>query len=356
MPSDRWLPYLLVSFLATLPANHVVGQAGKPKKEPATLRGVADLRKLHVGAAAQPALLANPDYARVLAEQFNQLTPENAMKWKFIHPTPDRFDFEPADQLVEFAAKHNMRIKGHALLWHESLPDSTKDLPADQLRQAVREHIRAVVARYKGKVYAWDVVNEAIGDSEALRPSVLLYKLGPDFIADAFRTAHEADPAAKLIYNDYGTEGLGPKSDRQCALLRNLLVAKVPVHEVGLQMHVTAQKPPNADHIAVNVRRLTALGLRVNISEMDVSLVEAPGDWPTKLRFQATIYKQVIATCTRIKGFEGVTFWGFTDKHTWIDWRNKQKGIDGEARPLLFDAGYQPKPAFQAVREALMGK
>jgi endo-1,4-beta-xylanase len=121
-------------------------------------------------------------------------------------------------------------------------------------------------------------------------------------------------------------------------------------------MHVNPQKLGNVDQIVANVRRLTALGLRVNISEMDVAIRETPGDWPTRLKLQALVYRQVIGNCSRIKGFDGVTFWGFTDKHSWINWRNKQNGIDGEDRPLLFDAQYQPKPAFQAVREGLLGK
>jgi endo-1,4-beta-xylanase len=300
-----------------------------------------------IGAAVFPEGLTDERYARALSGEFNALTPENAMKWGPIHPEPTRWNFEPADRLVAFAGVHRMKIKGHALIWHEMLPRYVKGLPPEELRRAVHEHLRTLVGRYKGRVYAWDVVNEALGDTEGLRPSVFLEKLGEGYIAEAFQIAHEVDPEALLIYNDYGCEGLGAKSDRQYKLLRSLKDAGVPVHGVGLQMHIQPGRAPRVHDVVANVERLGTLGLRVNISEMDIRLRGLDTPWPERLELQAEICRELIGACARQPSFDGITFWGFTDAHSWIH------RFYGEDRPLLFDREYEPKPAYFAVREAL---
>jgi endo-1,4-beta-xylanase len=243
-----------------------------------------------------------------------------------------------------------MKVTGHVLVWHQQLPDYVKWLSARDLRQALREHIRQVVGRYKGKVQAWDVVNEAIDDKEGLRRTLFLEKLGDGYIAEAFRIAHKADPDAILYYNDYGCDGMGPKSDRLFNLLLQLRAERVPIHGVGLQMHVTGRDCPKTEDIAANVRRLAGLGLRIRISEMDVRIRDLPGTLPERLEVQAQTYRRVLTACLREKRFEGITFWGFTDKHSWI---HKHFGDDN---PLLFDDKLQPKPAYLAVRQTLLGK
>jgi endo-1,4-beta-xylanase len=202
------------------------------------------------------------------------------------------------------------------------------------------------MTRYKGKVAAWDVVNEALDDRDGLRKTLWLEKLGSDYVAGAFRIAHEVDPDAVLIYNDYGCEGLGGKSDRQYALLKQLVKDKVPVRQVGLQMHLNKDRLPRVEDIVANVRRLTELGLTVNISEMDLVAAALPGELPAKLEAQAKIYGDIVRACTKEKGFTGVTFWGYSDKYSW---RNRP---NAKAYPLLFDEDMKPKPAFFAVREA----
>src|SRR5947207_3323647 len=207
-----------------------------------TLRQAAEARKLLVGTAVFPEGLQDQAYAGLLAREFNVLTPENAMKWDALHPHPNEWTFDAADRLVDFAAKNHMKVTGHVLVWHQQLPDYVKSLPARELRRAMREHIGAVVGRYKGKVHAWDVVNEAIddkvGDKAALRKTLFLDKLGEGYLAEAFRAAHKADPSAHLYYNDYGCDGMGPKADRLFDLLLQLRADRVPVHGVGLQMHL----------------------------------------------------------------------------------------------------------------------
>jgi endo-1,4-beta-xylanase len=315
-----------------------------------TLRQAAQERKLLVGAAVFPEGLKDEAYAGLLAREFNALTPENAMKWEPIHPNPNEWRFEAADQLVEFAASKGMKVTGHTLVWHQQLPDYVKWLSARDLRRAMRRHIQEVVGRYKGKVHGWDVVNEAIDDKEGLRKTLFLEKLGDGYIAEAFRAAHRADPGAVLYYNDYGCDGLGPKSDRLFNLLLQLRADRVPVHGVGLQMHVTGRDCPKEEDIAANVRRLAGLGLRVRVSEMDVRIRDLPGTLPERLEVQAQVYRRVLTVCLREKRFEGVTFWGFTDKHSWV---HKQFGED---HPLLFDDKLQPKPAYQTVCRSLLGK
>jgi endo-1,4-beta-xylanase len=211
-----------------------------------------------------------------------------------------------------------------------------------------------VVGRYKGKVQSWDVVNEAIDDKgtdkPGLRKTLFLDKLGSGYIAEAFRAAHKADPGARLYYNDYGCDGMGPKSDRLFDLLLQLQAERVPIHGVGLQMHVTGRDCPKTEDIAANIRRLCGLGLNVRVSEMEVRIRDLPGTLPERLEVQAQTYRRVLTACLREKRFEGITFWGFTDKHSWV---HKQFGEDN---PLLFDDHYQPKPAYQAVRQTLLGK
>jgi endo-1,4-beta-xylanase len=315
-----------------------------------TLREAAKARKLLVGAAVFPEGLKDENYARVLAREFNALTPENALKWESVHPRPNKWTFDDADRLVEFAGKNGMKVTGHVLVWHQQLPDYVKCLPARDLRRALRAHIRGVVGRYQGKIHAWDVVNEALDNKEGLRKTLFLEKLGDGYIAEAFRLAHKADRKALLFYNDYGCDGMGPKSDRLFQLLLQLRAERVPIHGVGLQMHVTGRDCPKTEDIAANVRRLAGLGLRVHISEMDVRIRDLPGTLAERLDVQAQIYRRVLTTCMREKRFEGITFWGFTDKYSCV---HKQFGQDN---PLLFDDHYRPKPAYQAIRESLLGK
>ena len=325
-------------------------KSGDKESSSVPLREAAQKRKLLVGSCAFPEGLKEEAYAAALAREFNILTPENAMKWDAIHPQPNQWNFEPADQLVDFAAKNEMKVTGHVLVWHQQLPDYVKALSAKDLREALHEHIQETVGHYKGKVYAWDVVNEALDDKEGLRKTVFLEKLGEGYIAEAFRAAHKADPGARLFYNDYGCDGMGPKADRLFNLLLQLRAERVPIHGVGLQMHVTARDCPKSEDIAANIRRLAGLGLSVRISEMDVRIRDLPGTLAERLDIQALTYRRVLTVCMREKRFEGITFWGFTDKHSWV---HKQFGEDN---PLLLDKDYHPKPAYQAVCQTLLGK
>ena len=317
---------------------------------PASLRAAAEARGLLIGSEAHDISVEDARFEAALTREFNSLT-VGAMSWAQV----DCCGYKAADAVVKFASAHQMKIKGHPLIWHGALPDwIDENTSTSTLRWAMQAHIRGEIVRYRGKVYAWNVVNEAV-ESDGLRKTILLEKLGEDYIAEAFRLAHEADPNALLFYNDYSAEAAGglhkAKSDQVYELVKKLVADDVPIHGVGLQMHLFAVEYPRPEDIVANVRRLTALGLKVNISEMDVRIKELPLAMSERLEMQRRIYHDVIAACVKEKGFTDITFWGFTD----ACWTNElgQRGTD---YPLLFDENYQPKPAYWGVMDALLGR
>lgn len=312
-----------------------------------SLKSAASDRGKLVGTAVQTSLLGGAQYGTVAAREFNYLTAEYEMKWNVIEPAPGSTNFGPGDAIVGYAASNGMRVKGHTLIWHGSVPSWLGALPPDELRNAFERHIRQVAAHYRGRVHAWDVVNEAVADSgTSLRDTLFRQKLGDEYIADAFRLARAADPEALLFYNDYGGEDLNAKAQRIYSLLEDLKSKGVPIDGVGLQMHISATSRPPVANIAENMRRLAALGLIVHISEMDVRINNAAGTDQARLDAQRAAYREVVGVCMAEPRCEAVTFWGFTDAHTWLT---------GD-RPLLFDAQYQPKPAFYGVLDALRGR
>jgi len=317
---------------------------------PASLRAAAEARGLLIGSEADTTALEDPQSSDTLTREFNSVTPPG-MGWSDV----DCCGYALGDAFVRFASSHQMRVKGQSLVWHGGLPDwINQNTPAGTLRNAMQRHIREEVAHYRGKVYAWNVVNEAV-DPDGLRKTIFLEKLGEDYIAEAFRLAHEADPSALLYYNDYNAEAAGglqkAKSDRVYELMKKLVTDGVPIHCVGLQMHLFAVEYPKPEDIAANIRRLAALGLKVNISEMEVRIKELPLEMSRRLEMQRSIYHDVIAACVREKGFLDITFWGFTDAHSWVN----GAGL-GPDYPLLFDENCQPKPAYWGVMDALLGR
>ena len=316
-----------------------------------SLRSLAQNRGIVIGAAvAVNALRNEPVYREVLAREFSSLTAENAMKFMFVHPERDRYDFTDADTLVTFAEDNNMKVRGHTLVWHIQLPQWLTEgkFTRQQLLQILQDHIYTVVGRYRGKVFAWDVVNEGIADNNGLRDTIWLRGIGPEYIDLAFRWAHEADPKARLFYNDYGGEGLGAKSDAIYNLVREMLQRGVPIHGVGLQMHVSLKNAPPPADVAANIQRLTALGLDVHITEMDVKIQNGTGTQAERFAAQAKIYRDMLAVCLSKGSCKAFVLWGFTDKHSWIPWYTKKPDA-----ALIFDNSYRPKPAYNALREVL---
>ncbi len=323
-----------------------------------SLRQEADRVGIKIGAAANIAYLAEPAYTSTLASEFNMLEPEDAMKWTALRPNEQAFDFGDADRLVAFAEAHNMRVRGDNLLWGIHNPQWLADghYTEEQLRKLLQEHIRRVVEHYRGRVFAWDVVNEALDENGQLRnsiwynqPGIGLAGQGPAYIEQAFRWARLADPKALLFYNEAEAEFMNRKADAVYAMLRDFKKRGVPIDGVGLQMHLLDLKV-DAPALAANLERLTRLGLQVHITELDVALpVDADGKLLHEgdLARQAEIYRQVALVCMQNPGCTAFETWGFTDKYSWIGWYTHQTMGDA----LLFDRLYRPKPAYDALRQ-----
>ena len=306
-----------------------------------------------LGAAIQAGYLNEGAYNATLSKHFSYVTPEYQLKWDPVQRQPGVYDFAAADQIVAFAEARGMRVKGHALVWHGATPAWVNALSEPELRIAMEDHIRTVAGRYRGRIYAWDVVNEAVaddGDASAggLRNTVFLQRLGPGYVAEAFRLARKAAPDARLNYNEYAIEASNAKFERTYALVKGLVDARVPIDGVGFQMHVEAQSQPPAAEIARNMQRLAELGLSVNISEMDVRIRLAPGDLVTRLETQKRAYREIVGVCVAQPLCDGITFWGFTDRYSWID------AFFGPDDPLLFNEAYGAKPAAYGVQDALL--
>lgn len=323
---------------------------------PTTLRTASG--NLLVGTAVGlPQLDTDPTYRKILATQFDSVTPENAMKWDTTEPQPGVFNFAPADHIVAFAREHGQRVRGHTLVWHSQLPAwlttgvTNGTWTPDQLRNILRRHIMVVAGHFKGQVYAWDVVNEAFDDSGNLRNTIWLQKLGPGYIVDAFRWAHEAAPNAQLYINDYNIEGINAKSTAVYNLVKQLRSEGVPITGVGIQGHLGIQYGFPGD-IQQNIQRFVDLpavkfknlgkGVQVAITELDVRMVLPVT--PEKLAMQASYYSRVVNACLAVNGCVGVTVWGFTDKYSWVP------GVfAGQGAAALYDEYYNPKPAYWAV-------
>ena len=325
-----------------------------------SLRQAADSTGVLVGTAVRASQLSEPAYALTLGREFNMLEPEDAMKWRTLRPSADASDFRQGDEIVRFAQAHEMKVRGHCLVWGRDNPDwlaSGHFTPA-QLSRVLHDHIAQVMKHYAGQVFAWDVVNEALDENGVLRdslwhnqPGIGLAGKGTDYIEQAFRWAREADPQALLFYNDAEGEGLNRKSDAIYAMVKDFKHRGVPVDGVGLQLHLSNLDVDTAA-IATNIARLTALGVQVHITELDVALpVDGRGDLTSKddLLRQATVYRGVVRACLQNPGCTAIQSWGFTDKYSWIG--SSSRGARGHGLP--FDRTYQPKPAYEAIRSEL---
>jgi endo-1,4-beta-xylanase len=352
------LPLLLPSAAPTLVSRATPTITATPRPAPVptlaqSLRGAAFNRNILIGSAVdQDHIRRDPQYASTLGREFSAFTPENALKFGPLEPTRGTFKFDDADFLVNFAEANGMQVRGHTLVWHNELPQWLigGKFSRDELIAIMHEHISTVVGRYRGRVYAWDVVNEAIDDQTGqLRETIWSMGIGPDYIDMAFRFAREADPNAKLIYNDYGDEGLGGKSDAIYALVKGMKGRGVPIDGVGLQSHFPLDGLPQAADVDANMKRLGALGLQVQITELDIRMaVPATG---ANLQRQADEYREYLQKCLANSNCTTFVMWGFTDKYSWIPSRYPGKGA-----AFIFDEQYQPKPAYRALQDVLEGK
>lgn len=333
----------------------------------ATPAGLKDYYKNYfaIGVAVSPGALKT-DESNLIQQQFNSLTPENAMKMGPIHPKENEYYWKDADSIIAYAQRNGLKVRGHTLCWHNQTPawlfvDSAGNkVSKEVLLHRLRDHIVSVVSRYKGKVYAWDVVNEAISDKpdEYLRPSGWMTIIGEEYIAKAFQYAHEADPNALLFYNDYN-EINAAKREKIVKLVKSLKDAGVPIHGVGLQGH-WAINEPSREQLDSTLQRFSELGLKLQITELDISVYpkehnareRKAGDADTsfssqKEQQQLDAYKMCFDLFRKYKNaLSGVTFWNISDRHSWLD------NFPVRARkdyPLLFDKDLKPKKAYWEV-------
>src|SRR6185295_79766 len=287
-----------------------------------------------IGVSVMPSNLKG-DEAYLILQQFNSLTPENSMKMAPIHPEENRYYWNDADSIVAFAQRNGLKLRGHALCWHNQTPgwlfkDSAGNtVTKEVLLQRLKDHITTVVSRYRGKIYAWDVVNEAISDKpdEYLRPSLWYQICGEEYIAKAFEYAHAADPSAVLFYNDYN-EINATKREKIYKLVKGLKDAGVPISGVGLQGH-WAINEPSKDQLDSTLKKFADLGLKIQITELDISVYpkehnareRKPEDADTafnaeKENKQIEEYKMCFELFRKYRNvISGVTFWNVSDRH-----------------------------------------
>lgn len=311
---------------------------------------------------------------KIVKTQFNSISPENVLKWEAVHPSRDRYDFAASDKFVELGNKYGMFIVGHTLVWHNQTPDWVfKDdkgnlVSRDELLKRMREHILTVVGRYKGKINGWDVVNEALNEDGTLRESLWLKIIGEDYIAKAFQYAREADPNAELYYNDYSLEN-EPKRRGAIRLLKGLSAKGISIKAIGLQGHNNLTFPTLAQQDET-IAEFANLGIQVNITELDVSVLPDPEGFsgaevslnfamkeklnPYQKGLPQEMQKKLANRYAELFGvflkhhqkIDRITFWNVTDKESWLN----DFPIKGRTNyPLLFDRKGKPKLAFEAV-------
>jgi endo-1,4-beta-xylanase len=317
---------LAVAATATLLANTAEAAS--------TLGAQAAASGRYFGTAVAGFKLSDATYASILDREFNMITPENEMKWDTTEPSRGSFNFGPADQIVSHAQAHGQRMRGHTLVWHSQLPGWVSSITdPTTLRSVMDNHVTQEMTHYKGKIYAWDVVNEAFADgSTQHRSSVFQNVLGNGFIEEAFRTARGVDPAAKLCYNDYNIEDWNAaKTQGVYSMVRDFRSRGVPIDCVGFQSHFGSGGPPA--NFQTTLSNFAALGVDVQLTELDIA--QAP----------ATAYSNTVKACMNVPRCAGITVWGIRDSDSWRSGEN----------PLLFDSGGNKKPAYDAVLSALGG-
>jgi len=365
-----------ISFLLSVSALLIAGCATNQKATAQTTPSLKETFKndFLIGTAMNTQQIEEKDPAAdaLIKQQFNAVTPENIMKAEIIQPGWDTYNFDLADKLVAYAQKNNIKVNAHTLIWHSQLPSFMRHMQsADSVKQYFEKHITTVASRYDGKVYSWDVVNEALNEDGTLRNSVFLRNLGDNYIVEAFRLAQKAAPNTLLYYNDYNIEQ-PKKRAGAIAIIKKIQAAGVRIDGVGIQGHWHMDNPPLQD-IEQSIKEFSALGIKVAFTELDLSALPNPrgransADISNTAQYneQANPYTKSFPDSAQQKlaksyadifnlflkyknNISRVTFWGVDDGQTWLN----DFPVRGRTNhPLLFDRQYQPKPAFYSVIE-----
>jgi len=324
-----------------------------------------------IGTAINTQQIEEKDTGRagLIPEQFNAVTPENIMKAQILHTGWDTYNFNLADKLVAYAQKNHLKVNAHNLIWHSQLPSFMRGMQdADSVRQYFVNHITTVASRYDGKIYSWDVVNEALNEDGTMRNSIFLQKLGDDYVVEAFRLAQKAAPNTKLYYNDYNIEQ-PEKRAGAIALIKKIQAAGVRIDGVGIQGHWSADNVPMED-IEQSIKEFSALDIEVMFTELDLSVLPNPWKQTTSdvnttaayndklnpyakglpdsvAQVQAKAYADLFRLFLKYKkNVSRITLWGVDDGQSWLN----NFPVPGRTNyALLFDRRFQPKPAFYSV-------
>jgi endo-1,4-beta-xylanase len=310
----------------------LTGTAGTSHAAAGTLGAAAAQSGRYFGTAVAAGRLGDSTYSSILDREFTMITPENEMKWDTTEPQRGNFNFGPADQIVNHATAHGQRMRGHTLVWHGQLPGWVSGLSASDLQSAMDNHITTLMTHYKGKIYAWDVVNEAFADggSGQQRSSPFHDKLGNGFIEHAFRTARGVDASAKLCYNDYNIENwTDAKTQGVYNMVKDFKNRGVPIDCVGFQSHFGNGGPPSS--FQTTLSNFAALGVDVQLTELDIA------------QAGTTQYANTVNACLAVSRCTGITVWGIRDSDSWRSGDN----------PLLFNSNGTAKAAYTSVLNAL---
>jgi endo-1,4-beta-xylanase len=341
------------------PHHKLKGRQKQFESEAESLGDRAAAKGLLYGAATTAnRLSSDADFAACVARECKILVAENDLKWKALRPAPDQFDFSQGDRLLDFTQRHNMQFRGHTLVWHDGLPDWFEDtVTADNAEQFLRTHIQTVVSHYAGKMHSWDVVNEAVLPEHekpyGLRDTPWFRYLGESYIDIAFETAAQADPDAMLVYNDYGIDyDIAQEERKRTAVLELLSRLKsrgVPVHALGLQAHLHGDLTHfNPDKLRSFIQDAANMGLKVLITELDVSDRRLPRDVDTRDRQVAKVYEAYLTAALAEPSVIAVLTWGLSDRYTWLS-RFQPRSDGASVRPLPLDEQLQRKRAWRAI-------
>ncbi len=341
-------------------ASHMTSQTPPDLPSP-PMKTLAARHNIELGNFAISTYLDVPAYSQILSSQYNLALIDNTPNWYFtdggLRPGPTTYNFATMDKVVSYAADHHMRTQAHHLVWGEDkwLPGWLKNghLTSSQILAAMHDHISTVVGHYKGKVDELTVVNEAFTRGQHL------YGLhdwwadntgGMGYIDQAFIWAHQADPNAKLILNDFDNEHFNSISDAMYQYIKSAKARGVPIDGIGMQMHIDGTHPPDKNEVIQNMRRFGALGVGVYVTEFDVNMSAVPASDKARDNMAANIYYEMMRACIESGSCHSFSNLGITDKESWYNYMGPSMA---DARPLMFDANYRPKPAFFAFRNAL---